>query len=635
MYTKSQFNRLLKTRKHWTGKQLGRLVLQMGMETLNGKTPVTTTETITPLVNQLTSDKDIADYTMYANIYSGMTSAWNFVEAVGNEAIANLTYIRSIISRLKDFASAELINRQCPVMITQAEYQKYKDEYNKAWKEHKEYVLNKKITLGELLIDDGIVNIEEDDIIHAYGPNATKVINQYKNKFFSKKDISLLRDFMQEFHSAYKDDSEEDREADSLIGEFKTLNKYMFPEYFECIDQDTKAFLITHYLKKSRPVCQKEFDKYAKQALKKYIDLVESKQLELIYSSNLTFDKALIKVLKEYPFKFMEHHDEWINEWLKEFCNTVPYVPDKLSYADLLFTNKETIGLSAEFWHYTFIEHDNPDTRYDKFIQDHFMEFMKASKKDLIQKYPKMSNKLDKVTNSTSFIIPQFTYQTLATAGFKIFQTLTSDKTISKDIRFLDMFPENKRKQAQFAGYAIYHGDASTPDLQQKRPTHLDKLLGDDWLSAIQHYDILNFIPDTFKHNEKKLREAFDSINYYMIVQTTYEDYFKGLARIMDDTSFRKFNRTPAYSSFLTNVEGYKKDILRLLGYLSEIIDGQEAKAKTLNTIKSSLPMVQTTYPNYKHKTIKELAELIEQSYRTPMPVSVMNIFNIISEEAD
>lgn len=631
MYTKSQFNRLLKTRKHWTGKQLGRLILQTGMETLNGKTPVTTTETITPLVNQLTSDKDIADYTMYANIYSGMTSAWNFVEAVGNEAIANLTYIRSIISRLKDFSSAELTNRQRPVMITQAEYQKYKDEYNKTWKEHKEYVLNIKITLGELLTDAIAGSKEDDSDIHIYGPNATKVINQYKNKFFSKEDISLLRDFMQEHHFAYKGDSEEDWEADSLIGEFKALKNYMFPEYFEYIDQDTKAFLITYYLKKSRPVGQKEFDKYAKQALKKYIDLVESKQLELIYSSNLTFDKALLKVLKEYPFKFMKHHDEW----LKEFRNTVPYVPDKLSYADLLFTNKETSRLSIEFWQYTNRGHDNPDTRYDKFIQDHFMEFMKASKKDLIQKYPKMSNELDKVTNSTSFIIPQFTYQTLATAGFKVFQDLTSDETINEDIRFLDMFPENRRKQARFAGYAIYHSDASTPDLQQKRTTHLDKILGDDWLSAIQHYDILNFIPDTFKYNEKKLREAFDSLTYYMKVQATYEDYFKGLARIMDDTSFRKFNRTTAYSSFLTNVEGYKKDILSLLGYLSQIIDGHEAKAKTLNTIKSSLPMVQTTYSNYKHKTIKELAELIEQSYRTPMPISVMNIFNTISEEAD
>lgn len=631
MYTKSQFNRLLKTRKHWTGKQLGRLILQTGMETLNGKPPVTTTETITPLVNQLTSDKDIADYTMYANIYSGMTSAWNFVEAVGNEAIANLTYIRSIISRLKDSSSAELTNRQRPVMITHAEYQKYKDEYNKTWKEHKEYVLNRKITLGELLTDAIAGSKEDDSDIHIYGPNATKVINQYKNKFFSKEDISLLRDFMQEHHFAYKDDSEEDWEADSLIGEFKALKNYMFPEYFEYIDQDTKAFLITYYLKKSRPVGQKEFDKYAKQALKKYIDLVESKQLELIYSSNFTFDKALLKVLKEYPFKFMKHYDEW----LKELRNTVPYVPDKLSYADLLFTNKETSGLSIEFWQYTNRGHDNPDTRYDKFIQDHFMEFMKASKKDLIQKYPKMSNKLDKVTNSTSFIIPQFTYQTLATAGFKVFQDLTSDETISKDIRFLDMFPENRRKQARFAGYAIYHSDASTPDLQQKRTTHLDKILGDDWLSAIQHYDILNFIPDTFKYNEKKLREAFDSLTYYMKVQTTYEDYFKGLARIMDDTSFRKFNRTTAYSSFLTNVEGYKKDILSLLDYLSQIIDGHEAKTKTLNTIKSYLPMVQTTYPNYKHKTIKELAELIEQSYRTPMPVSVMNIFNTISEEAD
>ena len=61
MYTKSQFNQLLKTRKHWTGKQLGRLIIQTGIETLNGKEPVTTTEVITPLVQQLTSSKDIED----------------------------------------------------------------------------------------------------------------------------------------------------------------------------------------------------------------------------------------------------------------------------------------------------------------------------------------------------------------------------------------------------------------------------------------------------------------------------------------------------------------------------------------------------------------------------------------------
>src|SRR5699024_1280132 len=146
---------------------------------------------------------------------------------------------------------------------------------------------------------------KEDDIdIHVYGPNATKVIEQYKNKFFSKEDISLLRDFMQEHHSVYKDNNEDDWEADSLISEFKGLKNYIFQEYFEYIDHDTKVVLITYYLNKSRPVGQEEYNEYAKQALKKYIDLVESKQLELIYSSNLTFDEALLKVLKEYPFKF-------------------------------------------------------------------------------------------------------------------------------------------------------------------------------------------------------------------------------------------------------------------------------------------------------------------------------------------
>src|SRR5699024_737103 len=194
--------------------------------------------------------------------------------------------------------------------------------------------------------------------------------------------------------------------------------------------------------------------------------------------------------------------------------------------------------------------------------------------------------------------------------------------------------PEHSTNPPLFAVYAIHHSYTTTPDLH-KRGTHHEMILGDDWLSSIQHYDILNFVPDTFKYNEKKLKKAFDSLTYYMKVQATYEDYFKGLARIMDDTSFRKFNRTTAYSSFLVNVEDYKKDLLSLLDYLSQIIDGHEAKTKTLNTIKSYLPMVQTTYPNYKHKTIKELAELIEQSYRTPMPVSVMNIFNTISEEAD
>lgn len=620
MYTKTQFNQLLKTRKHWTGKQLGRLLLQAGVETLNGKAPVVTTEEITPLVKQLTSKKDIEDYTMYANIYSGMTSAWNFVNAVGNEAVANLTYIRSIISRLRDFSSAELTNQQRPVMITQGEYLEYKEKYDKAWKSLKEATLNKKITLGELLID-ALPTFEGD--ARLYGPKARKVITRYQKKFFSKEDINLLRIFMQEHH--YTQASSAMRKADNelLLHSFDTLKS---PELFQFVGPKTKLFLITNYLKRQRPTTQVDIDRYAKEAIKKYVKIIDARQLELIYSTNLTFDEALAKALKEYPFEYPGYRND--------HNDTVPYVPDHLSYADLFFTNKDTQDLAAAFWAYTYMKHDHPDTKYDEFIQSHFVEFIKASKKDLIQKYPKMSNILNEATNSTSFIIPQFTYQTLATVGFSVFQDLISDDAIDDGIRFYNMFPENRRKQAKFAGYAIYHSDASTPD-PHKESEHSAMILGDDWLSSIQHYDIQNFVPDTFKYNEKRLKEAFDSLTYYTKVQATYEDYFKGLARIMNDTSFRKYSTTTAYSAFIEGVKSYKEDILGLLSYLSQIIEGHKSKVKIIDAIKKSLPMVQTSYPNYKHKTIKELASLLEQSYRTSIPVSVMNVFNVISEGAD
>lgn len=626
MYTKNQFNHLMKTRKHWTGKQVGRIILQTSIEDLNGKTPIVDNQEFAPIINNFNDREDLIEYTMYANMASGIISAWNFVNAVGNEAVANLTYINSIISQIIDYSNAEERNRLSPVIISPEQYEKYKESYAKVKAVNDEKVKNRKITLGELLTDTSATTKENGT--KEYGPNTSKVMEKYRKTFFSNSDINYLRTFVHSSKHPVKHDNYNDEQLlkgfNDIAEAINPLNRLVrkkYPELYS-IDRTTEAFLSAHYTPNSLKGKDADHEKRLDKVMENYVHIVRNEQLKIMYAQDITFKEALLKAIEAYPF-------ELPTKSLFNRVNTVPFIPDKLSYADLLFDNEETVNIALAFWNYSYLEHDKDNPEYNEFIRSHFKDFIKASKKDLIQKYPKMSNILDEATNSTSFIIPQFTYETLATAGVKLFEDIIEDAT-EDETRFYEMFPENQQEQVERAGYAVFHSNPRIP-VPKKYLSKLQK----DFLSEMQHYDIENLIPYVLKSNEDKLKKAFHAIKYYTKVQTTYEDYFKGISRVADDIKIRKYNKTTAYDEFTKSVQSYYKNLYTLLQLIDKVIDDKESKITAINTVKKHLPMVKTTYPNYKHKTIKEIASLLIQSYQSSIPTGVMFIFNMIGEGAD
>lgn len=658
MYTKDQFDRLLKTRKHWTGKQIGRLLLQMDVEELNGEEPVTNVTVVQPLVDYLSSPEDNRDYTLYANLYSGIVDAWNYIDASGNDAIANLAFMKSIITSLTDYSNAENFHRQQPVMITEKQFKEYKRLYQQKCEEVKTRVENELNPFLELI---GTSTINDDTSwlpnksVRYYGKNASKVIRAYQNKYFTDDEVSFIRNIMQstvteiehqrkiymkehkdepqefndDFNSAYRgivsayNSIQQNNQwlknnnlKDETIKKLKEYNNFSIKEI-----QD-KGSLIPHY--------KFETDNLVK-ATGKYISLIQQEQLKILYSQNTSFNEALKQALKKYPYSFELSKGDIPNSDKEEQYPSIPFVPDKLNYADLLYANEKTTNIASSFFNYLYMIGKGEDTakqkELDDFLRKHFSEFFEAIKKDLIKQYPKLDKVLNEVTNSTSYIIPYITTESLAIAGIEWAKDLISDDT---DVRFTEVFPKKDREQASHFGFAVVH--SQYPNEPAEDNNHKTVTLAD--MPIEQHYDIPDFVQQTLSYNGKALKHAVKSIRRFAVLQTAYEDYFKGIARIAGDKAFRDYDKTTAYSKLNDAIKSYEKSLYALISTLHMIIDDPDEELKLISAIKEHLPLVSLKPIKYKKKTIKDVASLLEESYLSSTPANTMSVLNAIAEGA-
>lgn len=659
MYTKDQFDRLLKTRKHWTGKQIGRLLLQIDVEELNGKEPVTTTASLQPMVDYLSSPEDNRDYTLYANLYSGIVDAWNYIDASGNDAIANLTFMKSIITSLTDYSNAENFHRLQPVMITEKQFKEYKRLYQQRCEEVKTHVENELVPFLELI---GSSTINDDTYwlpnksVRSYGKNASKVIKAYQNKYFTDDEVSFIRNIMQStvterehqrkvYREKHKDelqsfDDDFNSTYKSIVSDYnniqynnqwiksnslkdETVKKLKENNDISVKEIQNKGLLIRHYnFETNDPV----------EATGKYISLVQQEQLRILCSQNISFNEALKQALKKYPYSIaLSKGDIPESDKEKQYPN-VPFVPDKLNYADLLYANEKTTNIASSFFNYLYMIGEGEDTakqkELDDFLRKHFSEFFEAIKKDLIKKYPKLDKILNEATNSTSYIIPYITTKSLATAGIEWAKELISDDT---DVRFTEVFPKKDRKQASHFGFAVVH--SQYPSEPAEDNNHKTVTLAD--MPIEQHYDIPDFVQQTLSYNGKTLKHAVKSIRRFAVLQTAYEDYFKGIARIAGDKAFRDYDKTTAYSKLNDAIKSYEKSLYALISTLHMIIDDPDEELKLISAIKEHLPLVSLKPIKYKKKTIKDVASLLEESYLSSTPANTMSVLNAIAKGAE
>lgn len=661
MYTKDQFDRLLKTRKRWTGKQIGRLLLQMDVEELNGEEPVTNVNVVQPLVDYLSSPEDNRDYTLYANLYSGIVDAWNYIDASGNDAIANLAFMKSIITSLTDYSNAENFHRQQPVMITEKQFKEYKRLYQQRCEGVKTHVENELVPFLDL-IGSSTINDDTywlpDKSVRSYGKNASKVIKAYQTRYFTDDEVSLIRSIMQStvtesehqskvYREKHKDelqsfDDDFNSAYRSIVSAYNSIqennqwlkNNNLKDETIKKLKENNN-FYIKEIQDKGSLIPRYKFETdNLVEATGKYISLIQQEQLKILYSQNISFNEALKQALKKYPYSFnLSEGDVPESDKEKQYPN-IPFVPDKLNYADLLYANEKTTNIASSFFNYLYMIGKGNDTakqkELDDFLRKHFSEFFEAIKKDLIKKYPKMDKALNEVTNSTSYIIPYIPMKSLATAGIEWAESWISD---AEDVSFINVFPKEDREQARIFGFAVVHSHSHYPNEPEEDDNHKIGPLAD--IPIEQHYDIPYFVHQTLSHNDKALKYAVKSIRRFAVLQTAYEDYFKGIARIAGDKTFRDYDKTTAYSKLKKAIKSYEKSLYALISTLHMIIDDPDEELKLISDIKKRLPLVSLKPIKYKKKTIKDVASLLEESYLSSTPANTMSVLNAIAEGAE
>lgn len=631
MYTKNQFNKLLKTRKYWTGKQLGRMLVQTTLEQMNGKTPfIDPDKDLGPLVDTLVNPKDLRDYDTYVNLCSGIASAWNFTEATGRDAIANLMFIRSIVRHLLDWTNAEINNQERPAMITQKQYDEYKKQAQASVAKAYEKAENCKETLSSLITELPMNYDVSRDSVRKFWPHATNVINSYKNKHFTAKDIQLLRDMLQKEHFAYKPNLSAYDELDttSINNGFDDIEFFLnLPNKFP-LNDNTRIFLQRHYSTKP----SEDIDSIVRH----YLKLINDELFKLLHRRRLSYWDARLEAIKKYPYS-VKVVQAFNSVSIK--TKQVPYIPDKLTYADLFWTSEATTYIANSFWSISVnfpMRHPTDDigSTFTSFVDSHFSDFVEASKKDLIEKYPKLDKILNEVTNSTSLIIPQITWKSLASAGIEVFKELIEDVAQDNIQGITDVFPERIRESAKENGFAVLAPE-SRIGVDKSSPLYESD---EEVVDRNQHYDLKNFVSDTLNDNEiqKQISKATKAIEYYIIGQTAYTDFIKGVARYADNRSLRNYSQTDAFPELVTDVQQYENEFLHLIRKLSiALYDNKESQLSVNAEIRKAMPAIHLKSRKFKHKTIPELVELIKGNYENRRaPESVFDIINTIAKGA-
>lgn len=644
MYTKNQFNKLLKTRKHWTGQQVGRMLVQATIQQMSGKTPFVDSEKdLGPLVSRFADPKDISDYNVYAKLSSGFLSAWNYVEAIGNDARASLGILQSFIQNFTDWTNAERNNQARPAVVTQKQYNKYKKKYDAIVANDRKKAGQIKEPIAYVLLHPKYENTGVRQADGTYftrrelGKRATQIVNEYKNKQFTPEEISFLRNFIQDHLKTYKYDFDDFDHNDADIdivdenkiatGIFSIEWFVQYPNYpkYTALDRNVSTFLLKHY----RPNKRVGIAKTAKH----YLDLLYNEQLLILHQQKITYKDALFKAVRKYPYSLQAKeltHPERIPRYHEH--DTVPYIPSSLTYADLFRVNPDTADVADAFWNYLSQNHKGKDIdqRFEKFIREHFSDFFEASKKDLIEAHPKLDKFFNKVTNSTSLIIPLIPWKALADAGLEEYQNLVEESGTDSVRKIADVFPQRIREQARHNGIAIL-----VPGSRQTLPGMHDDS-DEEAVARGQHYELKPFINAqlTSSANKKLITKAIKSINYYVVVQTTYADYIKGVARFTRNTGLNRYNQTPAFNKFKQSIQQYNDSLLRLIQLLSWALDNTDDQLKINSVITQAFPMISLSCDGYKHKPVNELAKIIEESYTKYDAIDVFAIINAIAEGA-
>lgn len=580
MITKKEFNELLKTREHWSGRQIGNVILQTWTESMNGKEPLIDDKTLSKIFDSMpNTSQNYNDYLTFTNIFSGMTDAYNFVDAQANEALTALWLLHSLIDHLSDWLYAEQNNQKKPVIISERQYKRYKEKYSALTHEFQQANKKKVQSFYSILGLEWITRIELFK-----GNEAKSLVEKYQQETIDIRGVRFLRKLVEKAK----------KQAHS--------SNLRLSEFFDDYSLDQKSFIKRNYGKESDSL---------EDAFMKFKKALKNRQQDLIVNTDLDNAQINKMLADEFPYEESEGY--------------FPYIHDNISKFAFLHDHDY-------FWIRKFANtlRDKDADEFNKFFKRNFNDFIEARKKDLANQFPDLAKPLNKLSSDTNIIISGITYEALAKAKITGYKHLTSMSYAKDNCEFYQAFPKVSQQRVKTYGYSV-HYDNATGNFTKKANVN-PRLIkdGENWLASIQHYDIVPFVSDTLKKEAHKIVRSISAVNHYITNQQAYTDLFKGIAVFAEDKDLEEYHYTPAYKQVAEEIKKYNYNIVCLLAAINDSITDKKQKDDIRQLVKRSFPSIDTNKPRYSSPNPADIAKSLKDLYGRETPSSITDVLNQI-----
>lgn len=592
MVSKKDIGKLFK-QKHFTGHQVGRILLGSLLDQLYDRTPKVSDEEIAKMKDHLANEYEGSIYDTYVNIYAGLVDMFNYVQMLSNNAMLNLVALKGDVSLL----SRATLDRQKqlmePVLITERQFRRYETKYKKYLKEVSDQHKNEKILLIhylqsqlETILDESAWKETDEEAFWKKYSHIKKVLDQYDKDHNSipVKSNQYIQELYRKYH---KDDSSTSED----------LKRFAFFEAVNTSEHDEE--LQNQIKSKHLNLSLKELKTYL---LKSY--------LSERYENNLSKNDASEQAFKDNGV-YLQYFDN-----LKNSEEADDSIPDPLTKKDLI---------DNWIFHLPDVYTDGTNTskelqKLDQILAEELFDIFKATAQDLLALNPDLKEILS-FNDLKELLNKEITQGELAKKGDEYYKDYVSITWLRSedDYGMWQIFPKKYQHQARFHGFSVYHDPSN--DTEEDHFTKLADQDEKDFFQRIEEYT-----------SDQQVEERYDSIEKFITLYQAYNQFINGVIVFSNDMNLGEFKKAPAYREFLNEIDRFHAIRNLSLYELEDMIRDKKLLKDTQKRIIDGFPLIDLSKPRFKQNKPEDIASYIAKifSQEDGKPISTVTVLDDI-----
>lgn len=600
MVSKRDIDKLFK-QKHFTGHQVGRILLESLLDQLYDRPPKISDQEIAKMKDHLANEYEGGIYNIYVNIYAGLIDVFNFVQMLSNNAMLNLVALKGNVSLLSQAALDHQMKLNEPVTITERQFRRYETNYKKYLKEVSNQHKNEKILLIhylqsklETILDESTWEDTDEETFWKKYSHIKEILDQYDKDHNSipAKSNQYIRKLYRDYH---QDDSSPIKGLKSLAF-FEALNTKQYDKELQdqikskrlnLSLQELKAYLLKSYLSER-------------------------------YENNLSKDDA-----SEQAFKDNDIYLHYFNN-LKSSADFDDTLPDHLTKKDLI--DNWIFDIPAIY----FDDNTNTSTtnkinteniqNLDQILAKELFDIFKATAQDLSALTPDIKEILT-FNDPNELLNKKITQGILAKKGDNFYKDYISITWLRSedDYGMWRVFPKKYQYQARFHGFSVYHDPSN--DTEEDHFTKIADQEEKDFFKRIEEYT-----------DDQQVTQRYTSIEKFITLYQAYSQFINGVIIFSNDTDLSEFKKVPAYRAFLKEIDKFHAIRNLSLYELEDMIRDKKLLQDTQKRIIDSFPLIDLNKPRIKKEKPEDIASYIAKifSQEDGKPISTVTVLDDI-----